>query len=187
MTARRDRAVRRIATFLLGLAWRRLPVDSRDEWLREWHGELSAILAPDGDRGWRRTARALLFALDQHRGIPALCESTWPRTLGKAALTSAVVTIAVSAAAVSPTFLGGSGYLVSGRDSGKISTAKNWVIYATLLGLVAYPVGWLLIGLGPVLVVAGVMVAVNLLLCATALTLTALARVRETLQRRASR
>jgi hypothetical protein len=65
----RDRG-QRLAEYLLRRACRRLPEGVREERYREWAGELPAILT-DPDVRWqaRRTARALLFAVDHARTV----------------------------------------------------------------------------------------------------------------------
>ncbi|KJE25416.1 hypothetical protein FF36_00029 [Frankia torreyi] len=61
-----------LAERMIRLACRRLPEDARDERYREWTAELPAILHdPDIRSASRRALRVLLFAADQHRGIPS--------------------------------------------------------------------------------------------------------------------
>lgn len=69
-----DRAALRLSMLLVGWACRRLPQPDREDRLQEWTCELYAIFDdPDLSRALQRASRALLYALDHHRGVHHLC------------------------------------------------------------------------------------------------------------------
>lgn len=63
----------RVATYLIRLASSRLPGQDREDRYREWTAELHAIAHDPGiPSRERRAVRALLYAVDQHRGVRRL-------------------------------------------------------------------------------------------------------------------
>lgn len=64
---------RHIAEWLVKRAALRLPEGVGEQCCREWLAEIPAILEDPGVRaGWRRSFRALWFAVDQWRGLRGL-------------------------------------------------------------------------------------------------------------------
>jgi hypothetical protein len=95
MTSRHH--AQRLAEHLIRRACRHLPDDTRDDRYREWAAELPAILRdPDIRFRLNRSARALLYAADHHRGTRRLPRtSTTPRA--RAVLTRLVPVFSKSA------------------------------------------------------------------------------------------
>jgi len=58
-----------LAVLLIDEACRRLPEPQRAERTREWTAEVHAILDDRGLGRWRRSVRALRFAVGQHRTV----------------------------------------------------------------------------------------------------------------------
>jgi hypothetical protein len=151
---RRDAGVLSIASFLIKIACRRLPVEIRDEYIREWIGELHAIL-DDPDRRWwlSRATQTILYAADQQRSTLAMTGVQWWRALGTLVSKTALAVVFGALVAISPMAGHGIGkYVFSGGEQGKINSAKNRLLHSMLVALCALPVG--LFTLGPAVTAA---------------------------------